>query len=106
MIERKSSTTPADLTYGASQSKVLPFHSESTRIVTASADAVFSHLDDHNRLAGHINQSSWLMAGSKMAIELDAAKGRATDPHIHFRCRVLSVRIHLEEIATKHEPQL
>ena len=106
MIERKSSTTPANLTYGASQTKLLPFQSESTRIVSASADAAFSHLDDHNRLAGHMSQSSWLMAGSKMAIELDAAKGPDNGPHIHFRCRVLSIPIQVEEIATKHEPQL
>ena len=104
MIERKSSTTPTDGSYGASQSKVLPFHTESTRIVTASADAAFSHLDDHNRLAGHMNQSSWLMAGSRMTIEMDAAKGRATGSHIHLRGRVLGIPIQVEEVVTEHEP--
>lgn len=104
MIERKSSTTPADLTYGASQSKVLPFHSESTRIVTASADAVFSHLDDHNRLAGHMSQSSWLMARSRMTINMDALKGRSTGSHIHLQGGVLGIPIHVEEVVTEHQP--
>ena len=104
MIERKSSTTPADLTYGASQTKLFPFHSERTRIVTASADAVFSHLDDHNRLAGHMSQSSWLMAGSRMTIEIDAAKGRSTGSHIHLRGLVLGIPIQVEEVVTEHEP--
>ena len=106
MIERKSSITPADLTYGASQTKLLPFHSESTRIVTASADAVFSHLDDHNRLAGHMSQSSWLMAGSRMTINMDALKGRSTGSHIHLRGRVLAIPVHVEEVVTEHEPPL
>ncbi len=104
MIERKSSSIPMDITFGASQTKLLPFHCESIRIVATSADAVFSHLDDHNRLAGHMSQSSWLMAGSKMAIELDAAKGRAVGSHIHLRGRVLGIPIYVEEVVSEHEP--
>ena len=104
MIKRKSSTIPTDRTYGASETKLLPLHSESTRSVTASAEAVFSHLDDHNRLAGHMNQSSWLLAGSRMAIELDAAKGRATKSHIHIRGRVLGIPLHVEEVVTEYQP--
>ena len=106
MIDRILSTAPAHQADGVGQVASLPFHRESTRIVAAPADAVFSHLDDHNRLAGHMNQSSWMMAGSKMDIKLDAAKGRAAGSHIRLRGRVLGIPIHVEEVVTEHMPPL
>ena len=104
MIDLTSSSVPSHRRVGTSHTALLPFHCKSIRIVAAPADAVFWHLDDHNRLAGHMSQSSWLMAGSRMTIELDAAKGRATGSHIHLRGRVLGIPIHVEEVVTKHEP--
>ena len=106
MVDRTSSSVAAHQSVGTKHTALLPFHSESIRIVTASADALFSHLDDHNRLAGHMSQSSWLMAGSRMAIQLDAAEGRANGSHIHLHGRVLSIPIHVEEVVTEHELQL
>ena len=89
---------------GASQITLSPLHCESTRIIAAPADAVFAHLDDHNRLAGHMSKSSWMMAGSKVNLEFDAANGRAIGSHIHIRGRVLCIPIHVEEVVTEHEP--
>ena len=106
MIDRTLSTVPAHQADGGSQSTLLPFHRESARIVAAPADAVFSHLDDHGRLTGHMSQSSWMMAGSRMDIELDAARGQAAGSHIHFRGRVLGIPIHVEEVVTEHAPPL
>ena len=88
---------------GASQTNLLPLHCESTRIIAAPPDAVFAHLDDHNRLAGHMSQSSWMMAGSRVNLEYDAANGRAIGSHIHIRGRVLGIPIHVEEVVTEHE---
>ncbi len=56
---------------------MLPYHFESTVEVSAAAVAVFAHLDDHSRLSAHMSNSSWMMAGSRMAIELDGSEGRA-----------------------------
>ena len=106
MIDRTSSNAPAHQRDDASQTTLLPFHCESTRIVAALADAVFSHLDDHNRLTGHMSQSSWMMAGSRVDIKLDTAKGRATGSHIHLRGRVLGIPLHVEEVVTEHKPPL
>ena len=53
-----------------------------------------------------MSKSSWLMAGSKMDIELDAAMGRAKGSHIQLRGRVLGIPIHVEEVVTEHEPPL
>ena len=104
MIDRTSSTVPAHRRNGASQTTLLPFHCESSRIIAATADAVFSHLDAHNRLASHMTRSSWMMAGSAIDIEVDAAKGQAAGSHIHLRGRVLGIPIHVEEVVTEHEP--
>ena len=83
---------------------MLPNHFESTVEVTASADAVFSHLDDHSRLSAHMSNSSWMMAGSHMAIELDASKGRAVGAIIRLRGRVLGIPLSVEEVVTERNP--
>ena len=106
MTDSPSSTAPAHRKDDAGQTRLLPFHCESSRIVAASAAVLFAHLDDHNRLAGHMSQSSWLMAGSRMEIELDTAKGRAIGSHIHLRGRVLGIPIHVAEVVIEHGPPL
>lgn len=104
MSEHILTTAPAHRSEGGSQPASLPFHCESTRIVAASADAVFLNLDDHDRLTAHMSQSSWMMAGSRMDIELDAAKGRAAGSLIRLRGRLLGIPIHVEEVVTEHAP--
>lgn len=53
---------------------MLPFHVESDVELNAPANAVLSHLD--SRLSAHMSRPSWIMVGSRMAIELDGSKGR------------------------------
>jgi hypothetical protein len=72
---------------------VLPYHFESNVEVSTAADAVFSHLDDHSRLSAYMSNSSWMMAGSRMAIELDASEGRTVRATIRLRGRVLGVKL-------------
>jgi hypothetical protein len=55
---------------------MLPFHVESDVELNAPANAVLSHLDDHSRLSAHMSRPSWIMVGSRMAIEPDGSKGR------------------------------
>ena len=83
---------------------MLPNHFECTVAVSAAADAVFSHLDDHSRLSAHMSRPSWLMAGSRMAIELDASEGRAVGAIIRLRGRVLGISLFVEEIVTERNP--
>ena len=83
-----------------------PYHFDSSVEVSAAADAVFSHLDDHGRLSAHMSNSSWMMAGSRMAIQLDAAEGRAVGAMIRLRGRVLGIPLSVEEIVTEHDPPL
>jgi hypothetical protein len=85
---------------------MLPHHFESIVEVNAAADAVFSRLDDHSRLSAHMSNSSWMMAGSRMSIELDATEGRVVGAIIRLRGRVLGIRLCVEEIVTERNPPL
>ena len=66
-------------------------HVEAVTIVDAAPEALFAHVDDHSRFSSHMNQSSWMMAGSRMAVELDSAQGRAVGSHIRLTGRLLGV---------------
>lgn len=83
---------------------MLPYHFENIVEVSAVADVVFSHLDDHSRLSAHMSKSSWMMAGSRMAIDLDASEGRAVGAMIRLRGQVLGIPLFVEEVVTERNP--
>ena len=85
---------------------MFPFHHEAKREIAASADAIFAYLDDHSRLSSHMSQSSWMMAGSRMDIELDDKKGQAVGSRIRMKGRVLGLPLSLEETVTERTPPL
>lgn len=66
----------------------------------------FSLLDDHTRLSAHISQSSWMMAGSGMSIELDALQGHAKGSDIRLSGRVLDIPLAVDEVVTVYNPPL
>ena len=99
------SNMPADhFNSGITRAFVLPFHVESSGVVNASAEAVFSRLDDPTLLSSHMSRSSWMMAGSRMALELDTSQGRAVGASIRMGGRVLGIALSLEEIVTVRNP--
>ena len=81
-----------------------PYHFETTVEVSATADTVFSYLNDHGRLSAHMSRSSWMMAGSRMALELDATQGRTVGARIRLSGRVLGIPLSVEEIVTERKP--
>jgi len=76
------------------------------REVWLSADCtpVFDYLDDPERLAGHMRQSSWRMGGGSMHFELDAQRGQAVGSHIVLRGRVLGMLLSVDEVVRAHDP--
>ena len=72
---------------------MMPNHFESDVELNAPANAVFAYMDDHRRLSAHMSNSSWMMAGSRMAIELDASEGRAVGATIRLRGPVLGIAL-------------
>ncbi len=76
----------------------LPFHCEKhPRSARAGRD-------DHAQLAAHMSKSSWMMLGSRMAVELDASQGRAMGSHIRLKGRVLSIPLFVEEVVVERQP--
>jgi hypothetical protein len=63
-------------------------HYEAQTTINASADLVFSYLDDFAHLGAHMTRSSWMMAGSKMNYEFDDGKGQRLGAHVRLvdRC--------------------
>jgi hypothetical protein len=84
--------------------EVFAYHAESHEQIQAPAERVFGHLDDHTRLAAHMNQRSWRTGWSRMTLSLDEQAGRALGSHIRMEGRVLGVKLSLEEVVTEHTP--
>jgi hypothetical protein len=84
--------------------RTFPFHFEARAVVHAAADALFARLDDPNLLSAHMTQSSLMMAGSRMSIELDTANGRAIGAVIRMSGRFMGIPLSLEETVTERVP--
>lgn len=81
------------------------------RVATAtipgrSVASVFAVVDDHNRLAGHMEKPSLMMAGARMRIETDPRRGQAVGSEIRIFGRVLGVPIWVTEKVIDYAPPL
>jgi hypothetical protein len=109
MSRMSGSEVGRSLEYLGSTSSVegaMKHHCESTADVKAVPDAIFDYLDDHSRLSAHMSKQSWMMAGSRMFLELDGLAGRAIGSRIRLTGRVLGIRLSVEEIVTERQPPL
>lgn len=80
-----------------------PLHHRSEVLLAADLQRVFAHLDDHRRLASHMEKPSLMTAGASMRIETDARHGQAVGSTIRMTGRVLGLSLSLEEVVTVHE---
>lgn len=81
-------------------------HFARTAAVAATPDELFAYVDDHEQLAAHMMRSSTMMAGSRMALQLDDKQGRAVGAVITMSGRMLGLDLSLEEVVTEREPPL
>jgi len=81
-----------------------PFHREATVRVAASPQVVFALLDDHQRLAAHMEKPSLMMAGATMKIETDSKKSQALGSLITVKGQVLGVALSVSEKVTEYAP--
>lgn len=84
----------------------LPFRKEATVLVAASPEVVFQWLDDHQRLATHMEKPSLMMAGASMHIETDDRNGQAVGSVITLKGRVLGMDLSVTEQVTDYAPPL
>ena len=79
-------------------------HYESQGTVSADPAALFAHLDDHRRFAGHMEKPSWRMGGGSMQLTLDAAGGHAVGSQITLSGKVFGLRLFVEEVIVERDP--
>jgi len=78
-------------------------HDEIVVEVAAPAAVLFAHLDDQERLAGHMESPSMMMMGGRMTYGFDDAKGRAVGSVIRMGGNFLWLKLFVEEVVTVHE---
>ena len=78
-----------------------PFHNESAAWIKAPVDRVFAYLDDPKALAAQMGESSMMMAGSRMSIDVDADGGRVIGSKIRMQGRMMGIPLLLEEVITE-----
>lgn len=72
--------------------------------VAADPAALFEHLDDQERLASHMMQSSAMMVGSAMDFTFDQGRGRLLGSRIGMSGKVLGLVLEMNEIVTERDP--
>ena len=80
-----------------------PFHNESAAWIKAPVDRVFAYLDDPEALAAHMGESSMMMAGSRMSIDVDADGGHVIGSKIRMQGRMMGIALSLEEVITERQ---
>ena len=74
--------------------------------MSAVPERVFALIDDHERLASHMTQSSWRMGGGRMKTILDEGRGQRVGSHIRVSGHVLGLELSLDEVVTEREPPI
>ena len=80
------------------------FHREVNVNITASPTEVFALLNDHRRLASHMEKPSLMMAGATMHIETDGQKGQAIGSLIRIQGKILCIPLSVEEVVCEYVP--
>ena len=80
-----------------------PLHEASTALLHATVDQVFAYLDDPKALSTHMGESSLMMLGSHMSINVDADGGRVVGSHIRMHGRMMGIPLSLEEVITERQ---
>ena len=80
-----------------------PFHHESSGPANAPVEQVSAFLDDPQALAAHMGESSMMMPGSSMSIDVDAGGGRMIGSKVRMQGRMPGLRLSPEKVITERE---
>jgi len=83
---------------------VYPFTESAMAEVAAAPGRLFEHLDDHARLAMHMERRSMMMMGGRMTYTFDEAKGRAVGSVIRMGGSFLGISLGVEEAVIERDP--
>ena len=88
------------------RAEAYPHHRRSEAGVAADPQRLFAYLDDHRRLAGHMEKPSLMTAGASMHVETDARQGQSVGSVIRMAGRILGVPLSVEEVVIEREPPI
>lgn len=74
-----------------------PYHAALEREVDDLAASVFARLDDHRRLARHMERPSWQLLGSHLTLEIDPGPNDVGQ-HMRWRGRIAGLRVWADEV--------
>ncbi|HEY4617968.1 MAG TPA: SRPBCC family protein [Flavobacterium sp.] len=77
---------------------------EQTKSIKVPADKVFAYIDNHSQISSHMSQSSWMMGGSRMNVEVDSGMGQRVGSHIKMGGKVFGIPLFLNEVVILYEP--
>ena len=83
---------------------MLTHHYETSAMIGASAAQVFAYVDDHVRLSSHMSESSWMMGGGRMQVEVDEGRGQKVGSRIRLAGRAFGIELAVEEVVTERDP--
>lgn len=109
MFPRKSGHELPDLFHSALFTRMndkapLRNHFETHAEVEAPPAEVFDLLGDHRRMVAHMTESSWMLAGSHLTIQMDENQGRAVGSTIALSGKILGLLLSVEEVVTEYDP--
>jgi hypothetical protein len=79
-------------------------HAESSAMLAGPPERLFTRLDDHSRLASHMNRRSWRTGWGRMELQMDETAGKAIGAHLRLNGRVLGLRLEVDEVVREREP--
>lgn len=85
---------------------IFTHHLEDIVRIKSTPEEIFAFADDHHNFASHMNESSWMMGGSKMLTTTDEANGQSIGSHIKMKGKVLGMSLYLDEVISEREPPL
>lgn len=83
---------------------MFPLHHDRSAVLNASIAEVFEYLDDFKQLSAHMEKSSGMMMGSKMAIEMDEQGGRAVGSKVRMSGKMMGMTLALDEVVVERLP--
>lgn len=81
-----------------------PFHESATVEVAMAPEQLFESLDDHTRLAAHMEKPSMMTLGGRMTYAFEEDKGRAVGSVIRMSGRFLDISLGVDEVVTERDP--
>lgn len=84
--------------------KNYPFHFSTKTVLKTTPATAFQHLDDPKKLSTHMEKSSWMMAGSKMDMELDSKQGRDIGSIIQLKGQMMGIPLWVQEAVVQRVP--